>query len=258
MAACLLVGLTAPVHAQGAPQGGPQGAPQGGPQGAPQAARTSPVSANVQVSAVSVGGTRAALLRPAKPRGSVILLNGGPGRVDVAADGNIGAGRLNQLIRTRHDYAARGLAVLVPDVGYDLAALVEFMGTIKRPVTVVGTSRGTQRAARGIAAGARPDRLVLTAGFLSHASGDGDNVMTILRTPARLPPTLVVHHREDACGKTRPQGVQPFLGWAEGRAKVRWLSGGTPEGDPCQSFGTHGFHGIDAQVVQAVAGFALR
>jgi hypothetical protein len=47
------------------------------------------------------------------------------------------------------------------------------MAAIKRPVTVIGTSRGTIRAAEGIARGARPDALVLTSGFLSAESGGG-------------------------------------------------------------------------------------
>ncbi len=102
-------------------------------------------------------------------------------------------------------------------------------------VTLVGTSRGTQRAARGIAAGARPARLVLTSGFLSDASGDRDNAIAILGSPDALPPTLIVHHRHDECGKTAPEGVAPFLAWAGGRARVVWLDGGVSEGPPCEA-----------------------
>lgn len=205
--------------------------------------------------AVQAGGTTAALLLPAKPRASIILLIGGPGHVDVDADGNIGRGEGNQLARTRAAYAARGFAVLVPDAGYDLAALVTYMAAIKRPVAVAATSRGTQRAASGIAAGARPDRLILTSGFLSAQSGDGESVMDILGSPAALPPTLVIHHREDGCSKTSPAGVAPFIAWAQGKARVTWLSGGTSDGDPCQAEAHHGFAGIDGQVVSAISGF---
>jgi hypothetical protein len=126
------------------------------------------------------------------------------------------------------------------------------------PVTLVGTSRGTQRAARGIAAGARPARLVLTSGFLSDASGASDNVVSIVGSPAALPPTLVVHHRKDGCRVTKPDGVAPFLAWAKAKARVTWLDGGTSVGDPCEARAHHGFNGIDGQVVSAVAGFAAR
>ena len=215
-------------------------------------------AAGITVSAVSVGGTTAALLMPIKPRASIILLTGGAGRVGIDAEGNIGVGRGTQLVRTREAYAGRGFAVLVPDYGYDLSALVIFMRGIKGPVTVVGTSRGTQWAAQGIAAGARPDRLVLTSGFLTDESGDSDNVSRTLGSADRLPPTLIVHHREDGCRKTLPAGVEPFLAWAHGRARVAWLSGGTTEGDPCGALAHHGFNGIDGQVVGAVAAFAGR
>jgi hypothetical protein len=213
-------------------------------------------AAEVAQSAINVGGTTAALLMPAHPRASLILLTGGDGRLAIDAQGEIGYGRANQLVRTRRDYAQRGFAVLVPDRGYDLKALVDYMAAIKRPVIVAGTSRGTQRAARGISSGARPDRLVLTSGFLSDESGDGDNVETILGDPSVLPPTLIVHHRQDGCKKTAPAGVAPFLAWAKGRARVIWLSGGTPEGDPCEARGYHGFMGIDGQVVSAISSFA--
>jgi hypothetical protein len=132
------------------------------------------------------------------------------------------------------------------------------MSAIKRPVTLAGTSRGVQRAAQGLAGGARPDKLVLTSGFLSDKSGDTDNVMNTLGSPAILPPTLVVEHRHDDCRKTLPAGVDPFIAWAHGKAHAVWLDGGISEGDPCEAMAHHGFNGIDGKVVSVVAGFAGR
>ncbi|RYX98537.1 MAG: alpha/beta hydrolase, partial [Bradyrhizobiaceae bacterium] len=127
---------------------------------------------------VTIGGSRAVLIRPAKPRASVILMPGGSGAINAGEHGEINGLRGNQLVRTRSAYATRGLAVLVVDAGVNLSSAVQYMAAIKRPVTVVATSRGTQRAAEGIAAGARPDALVLTSGFLSAQSGSGSNVMS--------------------------------------------------------------------------------
>jgi hypothetical protein len=210
----------------------------------------------IEQSTVSVGGVQAALLLPPHPRGALVLLAGGDGNIGVGPDGSIARGG-NQLVRTRMAYAARGFAVLVPDCCGNVAAAVDFMGKYGK-VTLVGTSRGTQRAARGVAAGARPARLVLTSGFLSDASGDRDNAIAILGSPDALPPTLIIHHRHDECGKTAPEGVAPFLAWAGGRARVVWLDGGTSEGPPCEAFAHHGFNGIDGQVVGVVSGFAAR
>ena len=213
-------------------------------------------SGGVEQSTVTVGGVSAALLKPAHSHCAIILLAGGDGNIGVGADGAI-AREGNQLVRTRAAYAARGFAVLVPDCCVNVAAAVEYMRTYGK-VTLVGTSRGTQRAARGVAAGARPARLVLTSGFLSDASGDSDNVVNIVGSPAALPPTLVVHHRHDECNKTSPEGVEPFVKWAAGKARVVWLDGGSSEGNPCEAFAHHGFNGIDGQVVSTVAGFAAR
>src|SRR5216684_5888011 len=138
---------------------------------------------------VSIGGSRAVLIRPKAPRASVILMPGGSGAIAAGDHGDIHGLNFNQLVRTRNAYAARGLAVLVLDAGTSLSAAVQYMAAIKRPVTVIATSRGTIRAAEGIAGGARPDALVLTSGFLSQQSGGSNNVMLILGSPAALPRT---------------------------------------------------------------------
>ena len=213
-------------------------------------------AAKIEASTVAVGGVSAALLKGVHPHGSIILLAGGDGQIGVGSDGSI-SNEGNQLVRTRRAYAARGFAVLVPDCCVDVAAAVEYMRQFGH-VTLVGTSRGTQRAAHGIAAGARPDRLVLTSGFLSDESGDHDNAVNTLGSPAALPSTLIVHHKQDGCRLTRPEGVKPFLDWAKGKARAVWLDGGADEGNPCEAFAHHGFNGLDARVVAVVAAFAAR
>jgi hypothetical protein len=204
---------------------------------------------------VSVGGSRAVLIKPKAPHASVILMPGGSGAISPGEHGEINGLRGNQLVRTRHAYAERGLAVLVADAGTDLNSAVQYMAAIKRPVTVIATSRGTIRAAQGIAAGARPDALVLTSGLLSPASGSGQNVMSILGSPASLPRTLVIHHRQDSCNLTLPAGVDPFIKWSAGRARVRWVSGGTSTGPACEAYAYHGFNGLDGQIVGIAGSF---
>jgi hypothetical protein len=190
------------------------------------------------------------------PRASLILMPGGAGVIGVTASGELTRGRGNSLVRTAGSFVQRGFAVLIVDAGTDLRAAVDEMAAIRRPVIVAATSRGTLRAAEGLARGARPDRLVLTSGMLSPESGSpGRNVMAILGAPDRLPPTLVVHHRQDGCRVTLPVGVDPFLAWAGGRARAVWLDGGRSEGDPCESFAHHGFNGIESQMVAAVPSF---
>jgi hypothetical protein len=204
---------------------------------------------------VTVGGSRAVLIKPNAPRASVILMPGGSGAIAAGDHGDIHGLNFNQLVRTRNAYAARGLAVLVVDAGTPLAAAVAYMAAIKRPVTVIATSRGTIRAAEGIAGGARPDALVLTSGLLSPESGSGQNVMSILGSPAALPRTLVIEHREDSCRVTLPAGVDPFVKWSAGRARAVWVSGGTSQGDACEAAAHHGFNGQDGQIVGIAAGF---
>ena len=92
----------------------------------------------------------------------------------------------NQLVRTRERLRRARLCRAGAGAGVIVAAAVKYMAAIKRPVTLVGTSRGTQRAAEGLAQGARPDALVLTSGFLSPQSGEGvhRSVIALLGSPA--------------------------------------------------------------------------
>ena len=55
--------------------------------------------------------------------------------------------------------------------------------------------------------------------------------MSTLGSPASLPHTLVIHHSQDSCKFTLPAGVEPFIKWSAGRARVSWVSGGKEEGD---------------------------
>src|SRR3981081_3964522 len=92
---------------------------------------------------VSIGGSRAVLIKPNAPRASVILMPGSNGSIAADDHGNIHALTFNQLVRTRNAYAARGLAVLVVDAATPLDAAVQYMAAIKRPVTLIATSNGT-------------------------------------------------------------------------------------------------------------------
>ncbi|KRE17377.1 hypothetical protein ASE66_30765 [Bosea sp. Root483D1] len=208
---------------------------------------------------VTIDGVRSILIRAPHPKGSVILLTGGDGRLEVGSGARFGKAGDNVLIRNRDAFVMQGYNVLLAELGTNLSAAVDHMAALKRPVIVIATSKGTQRAAQGIVEGAMPDRLVLTSGFLSKASGPDDSVQTILVTPNRLPRTLALHHREDRCRWTQPAGVAPFKAWAGGRVQVEWMSGGqADEANPCRFSAHHGFAGQDEEFVARIVKFMMR
>jgi hypothetical protein len=198
--------------------------------------------------AVQVGGALALLNKPAAPRASVILIPGGDGVLGVQPDGSFTGLRGNQLVRTRKAYVGHGIASLTIDVGVNVAEAVAYMRKVARPVVVVATSRGTLRVAGAL--GARPNGVVLTSGFL-------DQVQSQVGSPGALPPTLVVHHRQDGCRVTPPSAVEPFKAWGGARVRVVWMDGGLNSGNPCQARAYHGFNGLDGRVVSTVSQFAL-
>jgi hypothetical protein len=54
------------------------------------------------------------------PHGSVILLAGSHGNLQLSDDGRLGWGAGNQLVRTRSEYARAGFVTALPDVAEDL------------------------------------------------------------------------------------------------------------------------------------------
>jgi hypothetical protein len=198
--------------------------------------------------AVQVGGAYALLNTPAGgAKASAILIPGGDGVMGIKPDGTFATLKGNQLVRTRKAYLGQGVATLTIDAGVDVAAAVAYMRKVASPVAIVATSRGSLRIAGALSA--KPDAVVLTAAFLNDVRG-------AVGSPARLPRTLVVHHRQDGCKKTPPSAVEPFKAWGGAKVTVAWKTGGTESGNPCEARGHHGFNGLDGEVVSTVANFA--
>ena len=247
-----------------------------------------PASAREEVVEIASRGqhARALLIKPANPSGSVILLAGGHGKLDIAADGKIGWGRGNQLVRTREDYARAGFITLVPDIApglktpsgvvnyyrvgekhaRDIGAAVKYLRALKAPVVVVGTSRGAISAANAVAktSGAeRPDGVVFTAGMLMAVNDKTPSAqMAAGGDPKRLAiPTLVLGHKKDSCKFTLPASGAAYKAWvapAGGMVEAVLLDGPPGSGDPCEAKSAHGFAGIDDQVVATVTGWIKR
>lgn len=219
---------------------------------------------------------RAILITPNNPAGSVVLLAGGHGKLDISADGRIGWGAGNQLVRTRVAYANAGFATLVPDIapdlkapgsvvqgyrysarhGQDIGALIQYMRGIKAPVVLVATSRGAVSAGATVAHSlgpGRPDALVLTAPMLVPTGDNQPNFQMAAGDPARARlPLLIVGHQKDACRWTAISTFDRFKQWQGGKIDVIVLDGPPGSGDPCEAQSAHGFYGIDDNVVSTV------
>lgn len=215
---------------------------------------------------------RAVTDRPARPIGSVILLAGGTGVLDVDDQARIQKLAGNHLIRTRAAYVRAGYAMFAPDMASDvkgtqryrfgathasdLALLVAEARKVAAPVWLIGTSRGAVSAANHFVHHASPlaDGLVISSGTLMRqnvagAADAGD--MGRIRVPV-----LLLRHRDDACRSTPPGDADRFKALLVNapRVDIVTLTGGgptTPRADPCEANHYHGFHGIDDQAVAA-------
>jgi pimeloyl-ACP methyl ester carboxylesterase len=216
------------------------------------------------------------LVQPAAgpPAAAVVLFAGGDGDLHLA-DRGPGTKSTNFLVRSRYLFADAGFLVAVPDTpsdhrsGYgksfrgseehaaDIAALIAYLRTQAGvPVWLIGTSMGTLSAAKGALLSADgPDGLVLTSSITRHTRQTILTVPDLSLAKIRIP-TLVVAHREDACGSTPASGAQEIATrlTAARKVEVKLFDGGsTPEGDPCEPISRHGYIGIEPEVVAAIA-----
>jgi hypothetical protein len=216
------------------------------------------------------GSTQRVLIDvPPNPIGSIVLLAGGLGVLDIDGNGRIRSLSGNQLIRTRAAYVAAGYAVAAPDIatdlkntrayraaathGQDIAAVIAHMRKIKGPVALVATSRGAISAATTMLkqSATLPDALVITSGMLR-----GSFSAETMGNPASIKaPVLLIAHQDDTCSVTLPADMAGYAARLTGSRKVETitLSGGVrSQVDPCEADGPHGFAGIDQKVVDTI------
>jgi predicted alpha/beta-hydrolase family hydrolase len=208
------------------------------------------------------------------PIASVVLFAGGSGLL------NLGAARRslmgNFLLRTRGRFVAEGLLVAAvdapsdrpngldgfrtsaahaEDVGKVIAAL---RGMAPVPVWLVGTSMGTVSAANAAArlgaGNSGPDGLVLTSTVTREGRERPESVGDVRLGDVRVP-TLIVHHRQDACRAT-PYADMPSLlrdfKQAPRRELISFDGGDPPQSGPCEARSAHGYVGLEAEVVAAI------
>lgn len=195
---------------------------------------------------VQIGDKEAILHVPPNPRASAVLV---PGKGNIIPS--------DPLLRNQAALNARGIATLTVPHDTRLGQAIDYMRAIKAPVALIGVSAGVSYAARGVGRGAKPDTLVLISGSLMPPS-KLPPAQELLKTPAVLPPTLVMHNRNDACDVTPATAVEPFVAWSQGRATVQWIGGSGSGRDPCGPNSAHGFMGADAEVVDGIARFVIR
>ncbi len=221
------------------------------------------------------GATQSFLLMEADDaKASVILFAGGNG---VLGLNPLGLGtnlQGNFLVRTRDLYTAERIRIAIVDVPSDAGTFPNFRLTAEHaqdmeavisylrhryhdPVWLVGTSAGTvsvANVASRLSGSDSPDGIVLTA---SSLLGGGGTVFNS-NLAAITVPTLVVHHELDACPVTLFADVPALMAALSGASDLQLLSytgGGPPVGNVCDGFYWHGFIGIEAQVVDDIAGY---
>jgi hypothetical protein len=216
---------------------------------------------------------------PAGPAAAYALLfAGGEGALGLDAAGQPTSLRNNFLVRARHHLRTAGIGVVLVDAPSDHAsglrpfrldprhaadigaAVRAVRQRFGRPVWLVGTSAGTlsvANAAARLSGAERPDGVVLTATITRRTRMITQTVLD-LTLGGYAGPVLVASHRDDSCVATpAADGPGVVAAFAAARPKAfRLFEGGLPpRSDACQAQSPHGFLGIEAEVMGAIAAF---
>lgn len=223
---------------------------------------------------------RILVLEPQTPKAVVLSFAGGHGGLQISAQGALGWGAGNFLVRTRNHWVEQELVVvlvdapsdrqsspylsgrrLTPEHVADVRTVLEWArARYQLPVWLVGTSRGTQSAAylaTELQGAQAPDGIVLTSSIAKDPKGSPVNAMPLEKI--RIP-VLLVHHEKDACSLCSFADVPSILTRLvhAPRKSLMVFSEGITQGDPCEAYAYHGFNGIEAEVVDRIAGWILQ
>lgn len=215
------------------------------------------------------------LIEPDRPIASVVLLEGGGGNLNLAGT----KARLNGFLAGSRDrFAAQGFVVALVDApsdkqgrggmpggfrstGAHVKDIDAVVAWLKRnyglPVWLIGVSRGTQSAAYvAIHGHAGIGGLVLASSMAKVT--DKSMAIPAMELDRIVVPTLLIAHERDGCKYTPPKGAKDIeRGMTHAVAvELRTFAGGRAVGkDPCRPPSYHTFHGIEDEVVAAIADF---
>ena len=222
---------------------------------------------------------RMLVVSPKNPKAVAVLLPGGHGGLQLSANGSLGWGKGNFLVRSRQLFADQGLLVVIVDAPSDRQSppyLSGFRGTREHvmdlkaviawarkqadvPIWLIGTSRGTESAgyaATYLTGHDGPDGLVLTSTILSDSK---EFSVPALQLDRLRIPVLVVHHVDDGCSHCPYASISKLMDKLTNARKKELLpvKGGISQGDPCEAKSYHGFNGIESQVVKKIGTWML-
>lgn len=200
---------------------------------------------------------------------TLILLPGGDAGTGKIVDGKPGSG--NFLVRAREAFFAENFNVIVVfratdlsglDYGYrvspdhvaEIARVIAYARQqFGKPVWLVGTSRGTvSGTAAAIALGdTQVQGLVLTSSVTSQKTG----AIATQDIASLKVPTLVVHHKKDACRICVPQEASRITAALKSAPTKKFImieGGSDPQGDPCEARHWHGFINFEKETIKII------
>jgi len=208
------------------------------------------------------------------PKASLILYVGSGGAIGLRTDWRQARRGNNFLFRSADLFVQAGFQVAVIDApsdspsalwnlrshkahAEDTAAAIAFLRRKAAiPVWLIGTSMGTVSVANAAARlqHGGPDGIVLTSSVTLTTKRSSESVLSVDLDEIRVP-MLVVNHLTDSCPASPPHDAQRILDKATNspRQMILSFSGGKPsESDECEPFSSHGYYGIEPEVVTAI------
>lgn len=153
------------------------------------------------------------------------------------------------LMRNKSRFDNAGFKTAIGKSGREIGGLARSAQRNGQDVYIVAMSIGVLKSAHALGRGAMANAAVFF-------SGNYDRAKSSIGSPDNLPPTLLIHHRKDACPGTTPKNVEPFKAWSSGKVQnIVWIVSTGKKSQPCGPVGAHGFFRKDNQPIDAAIQF---
>lgn len=218
---------------------------------------------------------RIIFLSTPEPKATLLLFVGGNGGLQIFPGGSAKSFEGNFLFCSLREFASHGFNVAVIDApsdrmkspflyGFrhseehseDIKEIIKFVQRqAKKPVWLIGTSRGTESA---MSVGLKLQGLeglqglVLTSTILARDVDEKTNIPVQLLPVNDLQlPVLIVHHELDGCKYSLFSDLPKLRSQLNPKAFTEILSitGGTTGSSPCEGRSHHGFQGVESDVI---------
>jgi len=210
------------------------------------------------------------------PKGIVLLFSGGDGKLDLTLFANK-SGRSNFVIRTRDYFLDNGYMTVMVDApsdhsdesgmtggfrfsnahALDVNRIIEYLEVYKKPIWLMGTSRGTESVAYLATKLNNKIAGIILTSSITVDTRKGSSILSLpLETITK--PVLITAHKDDQCFVTPASNTMAIKNALKNSIQVEskiYENGESKNNNPCKALTYHGYYEMEKEILTDILNF---